>query len=174
VFCIDGWYLFTHTIAADHLSLSSNVTVTQFTTNVLYLSTYTITICATPHDINTSLCYLLTVTHIYLNSLTLSHICTDHLICRILPKIVEPLSLFSTIISSFWPRSSLSFQFSCQDTNLPIYVPADKHQAVAFLYCCLVLQFQPSTALLVLSRHFFTFHISMEHSGSPPIARQCN
>ena len=35
VFCIDGLYLCTHAMAADHLSLSSNVTLTQFTIYVL-------------------------------------------------------------------------------------------------------------------------------------------
>ena len=35
VFCIDGLYLFTHAIAADHLSLSNNMTLTHFSFNVL-------------------------------------------------------------------------------------------------------------------------------------------
>jgi hypothetical protein len=110
---------------------------------MFHLSTYTITINITPHDISTSLRYLLKVTHIYVYSLTLSHICTDHLIYRILPQIFKPLSLFCTILSSFWLRSSFSFHFSCQDSNLPIHVPADKHQAVAFLYCLSVCNSNP-------------------------------
>ena len=35
VFCIDGLYLITHAIAADHLSLSNNMTLTHFSINVL-------------------------------------------------------------------------------------------------------------------------------------------
>jgi len=35
LFCIDGLYLFTHGIAADHLSLSNYMTLTHFSINVL-------------------------------------------------------------------------------------------------------------------------------------------
>jgi hypothetical protein len=35
VFCIDGLYLITHAIAADHLSFSNNMTLTHFSIDIL-------------------------------------------------------------------------------------------------------------------------------------------
>jgi len=53
VFCIDGLYLFTHAIAADHLSLSNNMTLNTF------LSIFVIF-----HIYNNYLCHITRYQHI--------------------------------------------------------------------------------------------------------------
>ena len=77
----------------------------------------------------------------------------------------------------------LAALFSSLPFQLPGYKLTNLHTSrqtsgCCFPICCLVWnsnpQFQPTTARLFLNRYLFTFHIPMEHSGSPHITRQCN
>jgi len=72
--------------------------------------------------------------------------------------------LFYIRLSSFWTRFSVSFRFCCQDTNSAssfIFRTCRKTSGCCFRVMLFGLEFQPSTALLVLCLFLCIFHMAI-------------